>query len=486
MPAAASPAHVRVPAERIREVALATALIFVFIAVRLANLTTFCLDSDEVFSVRIARLGWGAMLDAAARDAVHPPLFYALLKVWIHIGGESRLWLRMLPLAFSLAAAPVFLALCRELRLSRAQTALAFLFLAVNPYQVFHSQYVRMYSLAFLLSLCSLAAFVRFANTGRRAWLLDAANLLLVYTHYFGWLLVGAELLYLAVSHRARLRRAALGAGFVALGAAPWLVAAWRGAMAKGGLAVNLHWIARPGPAQFVWYFAGLNGPIRPYIVAIALIPAFVAVLVFGLRAAESRRTAFLLTLAFVPPVAAFVISNMAAESIWGSRYLIVAAAPYFILLALALDALPGRIRKPALWGVLAFLAYGAVQLSIWPEPRVDIESVARRIEAAETAAGQRITVYSMDRPLAYTLAYFFEHSAFIHAAPLGSASDLRDPGCWIVYTNHTARRQGSPEPALIKDGYRVTDRVTARDEWNEIIAIRVEVGKDKTAPARS
>jgi hypothetical protein len=486
MAAAVSPARVRVPTGRTRDVALVAVLICAFVAVRVANLTTFCLDSDEVFSVRIARLGWGAMLEGAARDAVHPPLFYALLKVWIHIGGESRLWLRLLPFAFSIAAAPAFLSLCRELRLTRAQTALAFLFLAVNPYQVFHSQYVRMYSLAFLLSVCSLAAFVRFTNTGTRARALDAANLLLVYTHYFGWLLIGAELLYLAVWRRGRLRPAAAGATFVALCAAPWLIAAWRGAMAKGGLAVNLHWIERPGPAQFVWYFAGLNGPIRPYALAVALIPAFVAALIFGLRAARSRRIAVLLTLAFAPPAAAFVLSNMAAESIWGSRYLIVAASPYFILLAIALDALPDRIRRAALWGVLSFLAYGAVQLSIWPEPRVDIEFVARRIEAAETGAGQLVTIYSMDRPLAYTLAYFFERSTHIHARPLRNASELRDPHCWIVYTNHTAQRQGSPEPALIAEGYRVINRVTARDEWNEIIAIRLEQGEDKTAPARS
>jgi uncharacterized membrane protein len=484
MSATASPARVRVPTERIREVALAASLLFVFVTVRVANLTTFCLDSDEVFSVRISRLGWGAMLDAAARDAVHPPLFYALLKVWIAIGGESRVWMRLLPLAFSLAAAPLFLALCRQLGLARAQTALGFFFLAVNPYQVFHSQYVRMYSLAFLLSLCSLAAFVRFTNTESRAWLLDAANLLLVFTHYFGWLLVGAELLCLAVWRDKRLRRAVVGAGLVSLCAAPWLVAAWRGATAKGGLAVNLHWIERPGLAQFVWYFAGLNGPIRPYAMAIALIPAFMAALIFGLRAdlraarcsMEWRRKAMLLALGFVPPAAAFVISNVAAQSIWGSRYLIVAAAPYFILLAIAVHALPGRIRKAALCATVGFLAYGAVQLAIWPEPRVDIESVARRIEAAETGACQRVAVYSLDRPLAYTLAYFFEHAPFIHAAPLRSAGELREPRCWIVYTNHTARRRGNPEPQLSSQGYRVLRRVSARDEWNEIIAIQVQI----------
>jgi uncharacterized membrane protein len=429
------------------------------------------------------------MFDAVARDAVHPPLFYALLKIWIAIGSESRLWLRLLPLGFSIAAAPVFLALCRAARLTRFQSAIAFLFLAINPYQVFHSQYVRMYSLAFLLSLCSLIAFLRFLDDRSGKFLLPLANALLVYTHYFGWLLIAAELFCAALWRRGKLAAMAAGAGLVALCSAPWALIAWRAAAAKGGLAVNLGWIERPGPGEFVWHFAGLNGPIHPYLMAIALIPGFVSLLIFGLRAAwrdgaARPRIRLLLALALFPPLAAFIGSYITPQSVWGSRYLIIAAGPYFLLLAIALDWLPGAVRRGVIAATLVFAAYGVIQLSLWPEPRVDIESIARQIAAMESQTETRITVYSMDRPLAYTLAYFFETNPHLRAAPIRYTTEVREPKCWIVYTNHSAWREGNPEPGLRSESYRFGGRIVVRDEWNEITAIQLK--KEKAAPAGS
>jgi len=426
------------------------------------------------------------MFDAVARDAVHPPLFYALLKIWISVGGESRLWLRLAPLGFSIAAALMFVALCRAARLSRFQSAIALLFLAINPYQVFHSQYVRMYSLAFLLSLCSLVAFLRVMDGRGGKFLLALANTLLVYTHYLGWLLIAAELLCAAL-WRGKLAGMAAGAGLAALCSAPWAFIAWRAAAAKGGLAFNLGWIERPGPAQFVWHFAGLNGPVHPYALAVVLIPGFVSLLVFGLRNAwrqdaERMRIRLLLALALFPPLAALVGSYLAPHSVWGSRYLIIAAAPYFMLLALALDWLPGPTRRIAVAATLGFAAYGVIHLTLWPESRVDIESIAKRIEARESGKARQVTVYSMDRPLAYTLGYFFETNSHIRTAPIHHATEVRGPECWIVYTNHSARRDGNPEAALRSQSYSFNDRIVVSDEWNEIIAIRLE--KEKAAPA--
>ena len=45
----------------------------------------------------------GDLLGFVAADIIHPPLFYALLKVWISIGGESLFWLRLFPLLTSIA-----------------------------------------------------------------------------------------------------------------------------------------------------------------------------------------------------------------------------------------------------------------------------------------------------------------------------------------------------------------------------------------------
>ena len=133
-----------------------------FVALRLWRLSASCLWFDEIFSVHAARHGWAELLRFAAADIIHPPLFYLLLKLWISLGGESLLWLRLLPALVSIAAIIPFVLLCRELGLKRSEWNLALLLLAVNGYLIKYAQELRMYSLLMFLSLCSLWLFVRF------------------------------------------------------------------------------------------------------------------------------------------------------------------------------------------------------------------------------------------------------------------------------------------------------------------------------------
>ena len=76
-----------------------------FVALRLWRLTTYSLRPDEIFSLETARQAWGGLILRATRDLVHPPLFYALLKAWIAIGGQSELWLRLLPVSMAVVSA---------------------------------------------------------------------------------------------------------------------------------------------------------------------------------------------------------------------------------------------------------------------------------------------------------------------------------------------------------------------------------------------
>src|SRR5687767_5467362 len=71
--------------------------LLIFFGARLWRLTATCLWFDEVFSVHAARQSWDVLINFVAADIIHPPLFYAVLKVWIGLGGESLVWLRLLP-----------------------------------------------------------------------------------------------------------------------------------------------------------------------------------------------------------------------------------------------------------------------------------------------------------------------------------------------------------------------------------------------------
>jgi uncharacterized membrane protein len=144
---------------RLRRLEAATlgALAAAFIGIRLWNLTAFCLDSDEIFSLSCARYNLGHLLQSVRADVVHPPLFYLLLWLWVKIGGESMPWIRMLPFLLSAAALPLAWIVFRQLKLSAAARIIAVALLAISDYQVFHARYVRMYALFFVLSLASVA-----------------------------------------------------------------------------------------------------------------------------------------------------------------------------------------------------------------------------------------------------------------------------------------------------------------------------------------
>src|SRR5687768_4957234 len=73
-----------------------------FVVLRLWNLTALCLWFDEIFTVHAAEMNLADLVGFVARDLIHPPLSYILLKFWIQAGGESLFWLRFFPVFFSI------------------------------------------------------------------------------------------------------------------------------------------------------------------------------------------------------------------------------------------------------------------------------------------------------------------------------------------------------------------------------------------------
>ena len=153
------------------------------------------------------------MWSFVAQDLIHPPLFYALLKMWIGVGGDGLLWLRLFPVLFSFLALIPFIYLCRELKLNNATIAIALGLFAVNGALIKYSQTVRMYTLLMFLSLMSIWLFARYFNRGKSWIWLVVVNILLVYTHYFAWLVVGGEFLIILLFQRIKIGRAAVMAG---------------------------------------------------------------------------------------------------------------------------------------------------------------------------------------------------------------------------------------------------------------------------------
>jgi hypothetical protein len=417
---------------------ITTLLVLLYVASRLWHLTGTCLWFDEIFSLHAARHTWVELWRFAAADLIHPPLFYALLKIWTASGGESLLWLRLLPALISIAALVPFLLLARELRLSPQATNFALLLLAANGYLIKYAQELRMYSLLLFLSLVSLWLFAKLRRAPRatRSLLLalTIANLLLVYTHYYGLLLVACEAIFLAFKDRRKLAPFLLACAAVALLFAPWVAACVGASREGGGLAQNVGWIERPRAADLAQLFALLNEPFyfrqssdQPLyarggmLLGLLLTGLPIAALLLRTLRRRTKDTSsrdvelnsdaerdeaerddtkrddvvlvdarldgterfergcdntehgtghgdavsLLVFFTLLPIALAFVASYALPVSVWGTRHLIIVAAPYTLLAGLALCSLRTLWLKSTALVLLCcwFLTAGALTL---------------------------------------------------------------------------------------------------------------------------
>ena len=457
-----------------REMIVWALLVALFLGVRLWRLDASCLWFDEVFSVHAARHGWGELLEFVALDLIHPPLFYLLLKVWMAVvgGGEPVWWLRLFPLLTQAAAVVPLLLLGRELGLRRRQSGVmrvALLLLAVNGYLIQHAQQLRMYSLLLLLALCSLWLFARFSDAEARRGAgalaaLFAVNLLLVYTHYFGWLLVGLEGLFVAVWRREKLKLFAVSLVALAVCFSPWVWLVLRATGAEQGLlAQNIGWQARPSLTDIFHPFLLLHEPFRfrrntyePLVLRVDVwltvalfVPLFVALCWramrqrraggqlseddtareeaaagddAGVRATAAAATVgheastrsnltFLLFFSLAPVLVTFVLARVLPQSIWGTRHLIIIAPAYLLLASVALVSL----RRPVWLAVsvkLLLACWLTLAATLWlmrrHEPPVWCawETLARKVVAADANAAGEVRIYAAEDLVAYHLWY--------------------------------------------------------------------------------
>lgn len=346
-----------------------------YIALRFWHLTDSCLWFDEIFSVHAAGMDFPDLLWFVAQDLIHPPLSYILLKIWILAGGESLFWLRFFPVFFSVLALYPLVRLCRTLRLEYSTISVAILFLAVNGCLIKYAQEVRMYSPFMFLALCSMWLFARFLLLGKNIWILTLINVLLIYTHYFGWLLVLSEITAILVLQRIKIRQMLVMLGILSASFAPWVFAVWKAAQVNSNLGQNIGWIARPNPASLFQFLFDLVEPFyyqqtnietpSVYLISIPLVllilTAFVIYLVDWKAEGETEKQNLILLVILLkfPIFLALIASWVLPYSVWGARHLIFVFPPFAILTAIALT----KIKPAPVAGIflgLIFVLFGA------------------------------------------------------------------------------------------------------------------------------
>lgn len=360
-------------------------------ALRLYRLGAESLWYDETVSVVLAQKSVPALIRHTAGD-IHPPGYYLLLHIWQALVQPTPAFgLEFLYAWPSLFCGMLILGLLFALGRTLTTPTVAVLALwlaAINPYHIWYSQEVRMYTLGALLGLVCLWAMLQWwhgAVVRRRrrfGWLIvyviaGASGLYTLY--YFLFTLVACNLIALLLwAWQRRQRRGDSTWGMLLrwLGAqvallllwAPWLPVFWRQATDPPVPPWRMPWATGAQLLAAVAESASalLSGQSAPAATAWWWAPVFLAIVLAAYQADRkakarrdplhsNRRPGFLVLAGYLLiPIMLIYAVTLWLTPLYHVRYLFTYAPPLLLLLALALHAAAQRQRVA---GSVAFIA---------------------------------------------------------------------------------------------------------------------------------
>jgi uncharacterized membrane protein len=482
-------------------------LLALFVSLRFWHITTYSLWGGEAFSMIGVQQSWGDMFTYIVDDIVHPPLFYIILKLWIMIGGDSLLWLKLLPVITGVAVVFPFLLLCRELNFRLPEINLVLFLLAVNGYLIHYAQELRMYSMFMFLAMCSFWLFIRYFKSpgqpsGQLA-LLAAVNLPSIFTHYYGWVVVGMEFLFLLIWQRQKVLAFGLSMLFLFFCFAPWACLVVQEAHAIGGLDKNLDWIPKPGLTSIVNLYVTFNGPLGArYVKLLGLLIFGMPLLVWALKLVRNGSKqqndgliffSWLALLAFLPVIALFLVSQRMDQAVWMDRYFLFIAIPYMMLVATA------AYRLRPIWARNLWIAVIVLFSSLagfndlrtnrmaWESPqlgsRLMWDVLVNQMAAAETKTSAPINIYSLtviskgyrtgDWAISTSIDYFLDligdYRFQIRYARDAQAllDQTEEDHFWVAFFELEEWPVTSPSRVLTDNGYRVEKELVFQQQNN-------------------
>lgn len=384
---------------------------------------------------------------AMFRTENNPPLYFLLIKAWSAGVPFEAAWLRIPSALFSaLAVWPLFL-LARRFSGRGAAILAAVLFTCSNHhYGLAHE--VRAYSLFTLLTITGMWLLVRAADrpaAGIRPMLqLSMLNVVLVYTHFFGWLVIGLQglLVLMLPELRSNRRGYLLGAAVTAGAFLPYAFIFLERMTQSVGQGT---WLTPPVPEELynmLWRWS--NAPV--------LTVAFLALIVAagGKDRLRTSGLRFAALWAFVPLLGMFAVSF--AVPMFLDRYLVYAAPGFALLVALSAEALFSR--RAAQRSAMAVLGLGmAATFTPWRDTGAHPSRVVQ-VEQEWCADGCSVEVlprwywlthlaakdiHSLRRPTDQHMAYFAgsgrRSDAQVPSAPLDTMPNaiVIDAGAHLV-----------------------------------------------------
>jgi uncharacterized membrane protein len=258
-----------------------------------------------------------SMINWTASD-IHPPFYYLALKCWA-LFGQSEFAFRSFSAVFGVLTVLAVYFVCLDL-FGKGVGLAASLLMAVSPVNIYYSQEVRMFSLMAFLVLLSCYSFWKCLGApGKRVLIVYVvSSVIMLYTHYFGVLVVCFQGLYFIglffLNGRLIKSKKAVASCLIVIFLlyAPWLPALYGTIFHPQ---VGMEWMPKPDLFLLRDCYFGMMGGFAPDVRGVSdfwgllIIPVFFTVVgvVTALRKPLGARAFFSAFALF--PLAVFVIS---------------------------------------------------------------------------------------------------------------------------------------------------------------------------------
>ncbi len=343
---------------------------------------------DEAVSYLIAKRSVWDILILSARDFA-PPLYYLLLHVWLKLFGAGELALRSFSyLAFALLGYLFYLFLTEIFKIKTKWAYVYLLLYLLNPFLNYYAFETRMYLLFAFFASLSFYFLYQF-----RPIKYFAAALLGLLTHYFMFLVIIAQVVYVLTARSYKDRDKLFQLKTIlkpVLIFTPWLIFFFTQHKFEGRF-----WIEKPDfktfleiPAIMYTGYERALGFYQNLLLPLSLLLIFL--IIYGVwkitrkkytvSTKEKRDLLYLLlSWSFVPALLTYLISFV--YPIFLPRYLIFSGVGIILLLVFLLEQIDKKMRW-IFFAVLLVLTLHYSQLQVYSRTKAPVNRAVKEIKA--------------------------------------------------------------------------------------------------------
>lgn len=191
-----------------KQILIPAVLFLLNIVVKGFFITSNSIAGDEPFSIYHAQMDvFSIMYQLAIGN--NPPLYEILLHFWIELFGISPLSVRFPSLLFS-SITVLFIYQLGKKFFNQKVACYASLFFVFSNYHIFYAHEARVYALMAMLSVISMYYYLKIVvshQLDRYVFImLVMSNILLIYSHYFGFFILFIQWIYFITHQELRLK----------------------------------------------------------------------------------------------------------------------------------------------------------------------------------------------------------------------------------------------------------------------------------------